>query len=191
MTQTRSWREMYAEIAERLERQTGSDVAAWNARIAAEGFGDERSLRDWLTRQGVEGYGRQMLVYERFGYPAFLTAEPDALIDGQYADRPELRPILDAILLQAADLGPVTIQARKTYVTFLTPKRTFASIEPTTRTRVDLGLRLPDAPPAGRLLEATSMGQSAVTHRIALSRVDEVDGEVVGWWLRRAYEANA
>ena len=62
-----------------------------------------------------------LLVMERFGYPDFLLASADELIDGQYADRPALRPILDEVLLRAAEVGEVDVQARKTYVTLVTP----------------------------------------------------------------------
>ena len=35
---------------------------------------------------------------ERFGYPDFLLASADQLIDGQYEDRPQLRAIYDATI---------------------------------------------------------------------------------------------
>src|SRR5689334_22575684 len=40
--------------------------------------------------------------------------DADALIEGQYADRPQLRPILDAALAVLPELGPVTVQPRRT-----------------------------------------------------------------------------
>jgi hypothetical protein len=189
MPQARSWQEMRGQIVEILERRTGAGLAAWNARIAAAAPASEADLRTWLDEQGVEGYPRMLLVYERFGYPDFLLAGADDLIDGQYADRPALRPILDALLVVAPSLGTVEVQARKTYVTLLTPRRTFASIEPRTRTRVDLGLRLPGPMRDGRLEPSTSLGQSGMTARIGLASADDVDDEVVGW-LQRAYAAN-
>jgi len=85
-------------------------------------------------------------------------------------------------------LGPVTVQARKTLVSLVTPRRTFAVIQPTTRTRVDLGLRLDGQQPAGRLLAARDLG--AATVRIALTGPRDVDDEVLGW-LRRAYQENS
>ena len=94
------------------------------------------------------------------------------------------------MLAVALALGEVGVQVRKTYVSLLTPRRTFAAVQATTRTRVDLGLRLPDPPLGGRLLPPGSVGQSAVTARIALASVADVDDEVAGW-LRRAYVANA
>jgi hypothetical protein len=181
---------MRLQITDQLERQTGEGVEAWNAKIQRRAPKSTTELNAWLAEQGVTGYPQMLLRYETFGYPDYLLAGADDLIDGQYADRPQLRPILDALLAVAPSVGEVEVQARKTYVTLLTPKRTFASIEPTTKSWVDLGLRLPAAQAGGRLQPATSMGQSAVTTRIALSSADEVDDEVTSW-LQRAYDANA
>ena len=180
---------MRLQIAGNLERRTGVGVDDWNARIAERQPADEPELRAWLTAEGVTGYPQMLLVMETFGYPDYLLAGADALIDGQYEDRPQLRSILDAILALAPSLGEVEVQARKGYVTLLTPRRTFASVEATTKARVDLGLRLPGQGPDGRLEAATSMRQSAVTHRVRLETTDDVDEEVVAW-LQRAFELN-
>ena len=187
--QTRDWRQRTQWIADLLKRRTGEDLEAWKARVAASDFADEASLRTWLTEQGVTGYPQMLLVMERFGYPDFLLASADELIDEQYADREELRPILDAILARAASLGEVTVQARKGYVSLLTPKRTFAAIQPTTRKRVDLGLKLKDPRRRGPLAANSSMGSSVVNARIPLSSVDDVNDEVDGL-LREAYADN-
>src|SRR3989449_6440518 len=88
---------------------------------------------------------------ERFGYPDFLLATADELIDGQYADRAQLRPIFDALIDAAAGLGQVTIQARKNYVSLVSPPRTVARLQATTKNRVDLRLRLEGREPKGRL----------------------------------------
>jgi Family of unknown function (DUF5990)/Domain of unknown function (DUF5655) len=116
--------------------------------------------------------------------------DPDALIDGQYADRPQLRPVLDAVLAELPGLGPVTVQARKTLVTLFTPRRAFAAVRAMTRDRVDLGLRLAGAGPGGRLLAAGNVGGGGVTVRVALTRPDDVDDEVRDL-IRRAYAENA
>ena len=50
-----------------------------------------------------------------------LTAEARELIDSQYADRPHLRPVLDAVLAALPGLGSVTVQARTTPVTGSSP----------------------------------------------------------------------
>jgi hypothetical protein len=191
MPQARSWQEMSAQVQAQLERQTGETVPQWNAKIKAEAHAkDEPQLRAWLAERGVTGYPAMYLVYETFGYPDYLRKGADVLIDEQYADRPAIRTIFDRLVEVLPTIGAVELQARKTYVALLTPRRTFASIQPTTKTRVDIGLRLEGAKPDGRLEVAKSIGQSSMTHKIGLTSPGEVDEQLVGW-LRLAYDANA
>ena len=116
-----------------------------------------------------------------------MTADADELITGQYADRPQLRPILDTVLATLPGLGTVTVQARKTVVSLVSPRRTFAAVQATTKSRVDLGLRLDGVEPAGRVLPARNIASGTINLRIALSGPDDVDDEVIGW-LKRAYD---
>jgi hypothetical protein len=180
---------MYEQIAAQIQRETGTDVAGWNARIREHGPTDAASLKAWLNEQGVDGYPAMLLGYETFGYPDYLQASADELIEGQYRDKPAIRPIYDLLIAALSQVGEVEVQARKTYVALIGPRRTFASIQPTTRTRVDVGLRFDDATDATGLEPAKSIGQSSMTHKLALSSPDDVSPETVGW-LRRAYEAN-
>jgi Family of unknown function (DUF5990)/Domain of unknown function (DUF5655) len=121
--------------------------------------------------------------------PEYLSTEAIQLIDGQYADRPHLRPILDAVLAVLPSLGPVTVQAHRTIVSLVTPRRIFAVVQATTKNRVDLGLRLDGLSQPGTLLRpAKNLGPATV--RIALTGPAELDDEARGW-LRLAYEQNA
>jgi Family of unknown function (DUF5990)/Domain of unknown function (DUF5655) len=119
---------------------------------------------------------------------AAAATEAAELIASQYGDRPQLRPVLDAVLAALPALGPVTVQARKTLVSLATPRRAFAVVQATTRSRVDLGLRLEGERPGSRLLAARGLGPATV--RIPLTGPEGVDAEVLGW-LRRAYQENA
>jgi hypothetical protein len=187
-TETRDWqrnRDLWVRV---LERQTGENVHAWNRRIGKQRLGSERKLRAWLTKRGVTGYAQSLLVMERFGYPDFVRATADQLIAQQYADRPNLRPIYDAIVRAAARCGDVVIQARKTFVSLVTPRRTFARVQAATRTRVDLGLRLASRRPGGRL--QPSKVHETMQLRVGLTTPDEVDSEVQEW-LRQAYAENS
>lgn len=186
----RSWEDMRTSIQARLVRQTGHDVEWWNARVAEQAsLGDEAALRAWLTDQGVTGYQQMLLVHERFGYPDFLLASADDLIEAQYADRPALRPILDAVIALASDFGEIDVQARKTYTSLYTPRRAFAAVRPTTKTRVDLGLRIDGVAPGGRLLDGSKTAGGSVNLRVPLATVDDLDDEAADL-LRRAYHAN-
>src|SRR2546422_5309246 len=142
MAKTRDWQGMKDMSARLLKERTGEGVETWNRRIQRERLDDEESLRLWLTKQGVTGYAQSLLVMERFGYPDFLQATADELIDGQYADRAQLRPIFDALIDAAAGLGPGPNHARQTYVSLVSPPRAFARVQATTKNRGDLGLRV-------------------------------------------------
>ncbi len=154
----------WAGLKEEAERRRASAPSTGEAAAPAG------SWRDYLVTDG--------------------DGDPDQLIEEQYADRPQLRPVLEAVLAVLPGLGPLTVQARKTLVTLFTPRRAFAAIRATTRTRVDLGLRLDGTGPAGRLLAAGNVGGGGVTVRVALARPEDVDDEVRDL-MRRAYAENS
>ncbi|KAA9154512.1 hypothetical protein FPZ12_031955 [Amycolatopsis acidicola] len=186
MVEVTAWERMRSWSAELLERRTGEGVDEWNRRVAGTGIGTEAELREWLAGQGVTGYAQMLLVMERFGYPDFLTADASALVDGQYADRPALRPVYDKVVALAAALDEVEVGARKTYVTLSTPRRKFAVVKATTKTRVDLGLRLDGIETTGRLESPQVLRDDALTARIPLQAPEDVDEEVADWLARAA-----
>ena len=185
--EAQGWESYLQGVAQRLQDQTGQDLKAWNSRVLADGPADEAGLRAWLAGQGVTGYSANLLVRERFGYPDWFTASAEDLIGGQYGDRPALRPIYDAVIEAALDLGEVVVQARKTYVSLVSPKRTFARIQATTRTRVDLALRLDSNLTGGRLQPSKVHEHTPV--QISFARAEEVDDEARAW-LARAWREN-
>jgi hypothetical protein len=117
-----------------------------------------------------------------------LLASADELVDCQSADRLQLRPIYDAIVAAATGLGEVVIQTRKTYVSLVPPRRTFTRIQPTTKGRVDLALRLEGHKPGGRL--QPSKIHETMKLQISLATVEEVDSEVLNW-MQRALDENS
>lgn len=175
-----SWAALRAEVSRRRSAAQAPGSATRTADAAPEEGSEPRSRR---------GVGDRAVAGEPLGGPDLLTADGVALIDGQYRDRGHLRPILDAVIARLSEVGEVTVQVRKTCVSLRSPRRTFAALQPTTRTRVDLGLRLVGSTPRGRLLPARSVANGAITARIALSSPADVDDEVIAW-LRRAHAEN-
>src|SRR4029453_12032388 len=111
---TRDWshyRDMWIRV---LEKKTGQGLSHWNAIIRKQKFTDEHSLRDWLAQQGINGYAKQILVMERFCFPDFLTTPADELIDAQYADRPHLRRVYEAIIRPAISVSLLSRRAKDT-----------------------------------------------------------------------------
>jgi hypothetical protein len=197
MVDAKDWREMHEWSAQLLRRQTGQTVEEWNERIRESGISTRDDLQLWLVRHDINGYAQQLLIMERFGYPDFMVKSAEELVEDQFADRRHLRPVFDEVIgagVGIAQQGQVEVQARKTFVTLRTRRRKFAMVKATTRTRIDLGLRivdLTDGHPRSvdRLQSAKVLRDDAMTHRIPLSRLEDVDDEVC-YWLALAYEQN-
>jgi Domain of unknown function (DUF5655) len=170
-----------------LENQTSEGLDIWNRRIRKASIADEHGLRSWLSAQGVTGYAQSLLVMERFGYPDFVLATADELIDKQYDGRPQLRAIYDSIINASNGCGEIVIQARKTYVSLVAPRRTFARVQPR-KLQVDLGLRLENCKEGGRLKPSRIHHTMCV--QIELNTSAEVDDEVCNW-LKQAYVENS
>ena len=64
-------------------------------------------------------------------------------------------------------------------------KRQFVLIKPATKTRIDLGLKLPNQPTTDRLGNSGPFG-AMCTHRVQITSVDDLDAELLGW-MQEAY----
>ncbi len=123
-------------------------------------------------------------------FRSYEHQEPQAQVDAQYSGKKAaLRPIYDRILKITLGLADdITIEPRKSYVAFARNK-IFALVKASTMTRIDLGLKVKDAPNSSRLVEAPGFGSGSITHKVALHSLDEVDEQVAGW-IESAYEGN-
>jgi hypothetical protein len=180
----RSWDTFRKKIEALLEKRTGEGLAAWNARVAKQKPKSKDALRAWLKTQGVDGYPQTLLVLERFGYPDYLTASAAELVDAQYEKRPALRPVYETLIAALQKLGEVEVQARKTYVSILTPRRTFARVQ-AQKDRVLVALRLEGRRPGG-LLEPSRVHDDMPV-QLAFASSKEIDKKAVAI-LREAYE---
>ena len=117
----------------------------------------------------------------------FSPAAADELIAQQYADRPHLRAVYDAIINAAMECGEIIVHARKDYVSLVAPRRAFARIKPV-RNQVDLGLRLEQCEPVGRI--EPSRIHHTMRVQIGLTSPQEVDPEVC-YLLAQAYLENS
>lgn len=174
--------DMRASIERNMLEKTGKPLDHWVGVVRAEGLSGHGPIVKYLMAE--HGFTR--------GYAGAVawalreeTVAPDELVEQQYAGKEALRPILDAVrkaIPAAAEEG-----ARKTYVTW-SNRRQFALLQPSTKTRADLGLVLEGATATDRLRAAGSFGSGRITHRVALTRPRDVDAEVKRW-LRKAFTA--
>ena len=114
------------------------------------------------------------------------SGSTDDLVASQYSGaKAELKPVYDALVKAVGALGKdVEIAPKKTYVSLRRSKQ-FALIQPSTKTRVDLGLNLKSAKATGKL-EASGSFNSMVSHRVRLESPKDVTKDVKAW-LKKAY----
>ena len=184
-----------------LHRNTGRSLGDWVQLTLATGAVKHGEMMKWLKGEQGLTHGYANLIALAARDPALLAklgqasaAGPDAavapeadLVEAQYGgDKASLRPIYDALLAAVQGFGDdVEVAPKKAYVS-LRRKRQFALVQPSTKSRVDVGVQLKGVP-AGERLEASGSFNAMVSHRVRLSTLAEVDAELVGW-LRQAYD---
>ena len=170
-----------------IEAQTGKSLDELIRDGLATGIAKHRELLAYFTNE----YG---LTYGNANVLAILTrdrmkgaaGEEENFVNAQYEGKGSLRPIYDALIAAIESFGDdVEIAPKRTYVR-LRRKKQFGLIQPSTATRVDVGINLKGVEPAGRLEKSGSFN-SMVTHRVRLSDAAEVDHDLIAW-LRQAYD---
>lgn len=183
--------ERMALMTASLKEKTGRDLAEWKVVLTEAGLLEAKPGQrvKWLkeTHGVTHGYA-EVISWMSVRPDDYQPSTFDEIVNSQYSGKKApLRPIYDKLYAAGMALGPdVSTQPCQGYVP-LVRKRQFAAIQPTTQTRLDLGLRLPGIEPAGRLQPSKGVGGGSITHKIAITSLDEVDAEVLGW-LQRAYE---
>jgi hypothetical protein len=172
-----------------LQTKTGTTMAEWVKRVAKSGKAKHGEVVAWLKSEHGLSHGYANLVAHMAKGSAASTSGKgdDALVAAQYAGaKAGLTPIYDKLIAAVRKLGgDVELAPKNAYVSLRRSKQ-FGLIQPSTASRVDVGITLKGTPPAGRL-EAAGSWNSMVTHRVRLGSAAEVDKELIGW-LKTAYE---
>lgn len=172
-----------------LQEKTGKSLDEWVGIVKAAGELKHGQAVAMLKEKHALGHGYANLVaHAAKGAVGKGAPEKDELVAAQYAgEKAGLRPIYDKLLKELAKFGKdVEISPKKTCVSLRRSKQ-FALVQPSTKTRVDVGIQLKGIPAQGRL-EASGSFSSMVTHRVRLESADDVNKELIGW-LKQAYDA--
>ena len=148
---------------------------------------DRKELRKWLKAEHGLGGTTCMIIADATLGAGEKLSEPQ-LLDAQFGgDKAALRPVYARLVREVKKLGKdVHVAVRKTQTTF-SRGATFAIAKAPTRTRIDLGLRLPGVKPTRRL-ETTKAFSDNATHCVRLTAPGDVDRQLENW-LEAAYEA--
>lgn len=170
-----------------LEDKTGRPLSHWLREVAGRGLDKHGAIVKMLKSEHGMTHGYANLVAHEALASAAIHADDADLVARQYAEREGLRPIYERVVAAVEAFGDdVELAPKKAYVS-LRRRKQFGLVQPSTKTRVDIGMQLPDVEPDGRL-EASGSFNAMVSHRVRVADVAEVDDELVSW-LRAAYDA--
>ena len=180
--------EMVASMIQNLSEKTGKSLEEWLKISRGSGLEKHGQIVKMLKSDHgmTHGYANLVAIKTLESGPA---ASEDDLVESQYSGpKTDLRPIYDVLLAAVAKFGgDVEISPKKAYVSLRRNKQ-FGLIQPSTKTRVDVGINLKGVEPTERL-EASGSFNAMVSHRVRVADKREVDAELIDW-LRQAYEVS-
>lgn len=171
-----------------LKEKTGKDIDAWVA--LARQSGEEKHgkiVAHLKERHGLTHGYANLVAHTLLKSAAVMAEDQDDLVAQQYAGaKAALRPWYDALVKSVGAFGKdVEFAPKKAYVSLRRTKQ-FGLIQPSTATRMDVGLVLKGVAPAGRL-EAAGSWNAMCTHRVRVESAAGIDQQLLGW-LKAAYE---
>lgn len=171
-----------------MPEKTGKSLQEWFEVVAAKGVEKHGDILKLLKGEYGMTHGYANSIALLYRQQAAGGAPPaDDLVSAQYeGPKAALRPVYEAVLAAVGKFGnDIEIAPKKTYVS-LRRKKQFAIVQPSTHTRVDLGLNLKGVEPSDRL-EGGNIFSGMCTHLVKLSSPEEVDDQVKSW-LKQAYD---
>jgi hypothetical protein len=165
-----------------IEATYGKPLDHWFAVIDASGLIKHNEVVTMLKADHGLAHGAahrvSLLARQRRDDGAAPPSDPaDALYAGSKAG---LRPLHDALLAQIHAIGAFDIAAKKGYLS-LRRRKQFAMVQPSTTSRIDLGLILPATTPVTSRLESAATFNALFTHRVRITAPEDLDDELRGW----------
>lgn len=179
--------EMAEAMIANLKEKTGKTLPQWIRIAQRSGFSKHGELVRYLKSDHEITHGYATLIaHKTLQSDAGSAASTDDLVEDQFGGaRSNLRPIYDALIAAVRKFGnDVEISPKKKYVS-LRRRKQFGLIQPSTSTRVDVGIILWNKEPTERLEKSGSFS-AMVSHRVRVTEKSQVDKELIGW-LKEAY----
>ena len=107
------------------------------------------------------------------------------MVAKQYIGKEHFKPIYDKLISEIQTFGnDIEIAPKNAYVS-LRRKKQFATLNPATKTRFEIGINLKGQEPKGKL--EAEKPNSMCSHKINLADLKDIDKEVIEW-IKTAYD---
>ena len=177
----------YATQLANIEKNTGKKLADWTAILNKSGLSKHGELVSYLkNNHGFTHGNANMLVHHAKQSHAHAEENETDWITEQYKGKETLKKWYDRMMTEINKFGKdVEVSPKKAYVS-LRRKKQFAIIQPSTKTRIDIGLNIKDTPPSG-IAEAAGSWNAMCTHRIKMEDEKTLNAALMNW-IKQAYD---
>jgi hypothetical protein len=180
--------EQWQSMIDNMPEKTGKSLEQWYGVLKSAGLEKHGEIMQLLKGEHAltHGFANSIAIMYRNQMDGAPPSDDD-LVATQYAGpKADLRPIYDALIAGIQEFGEdVRISPKKAYVSLRRNKQ-FGLIQPSTKTRVDVGINSKSLKTQGALEESGSFN-SMVKHRVRLSDPADVTDKLFEW-LKTAYD---
>jgi predicted transport protein len=175
-------------MIDNLHKNTGKSLEEWTTLINSKNFGKHGEMVKYLKEEYSLGHGfANLIAHKAKASDADSASDTNDLITKQYAGKEHFKSIYDSILGEISKWdGSFEVSPKNAYVS-LRRKKQFAILQPATKTRFEIGINLKGQEPFG-MLEAISSANAMCSHKINISKEEDLNQEVYEW-IRKAFEA--
>jgi predicted transport protein len=173
-------------MIDNLSKNTGKTLEQWIGIVKKENFAKHGEIIKFLKEKHgmTHGYANMVALRAR-GSDAGSVENKDDLITKQYEGKEQFKPLYDKLLSEIMNLGKdIEIAPKNAYVS-LRRKKQFATLQPATKTRFEIGINLKGQEPVGKL--EAEKPNSMCSHKIKVADISEIDREVLDW-IKKAYD---
>jgi len=169
-----------------LETITGKKIEEWIAIANKCGLEKHGEILNYLkTTYGIGHGNANLIVHYAKQSHAGAVENSEELVTAQYRRKENLKTWYDLLMKEINLLGDdIELAPKKAYVS-LRRKKQFAIIQPSVKTRLDIGLNIKDVAPFGNV-EAAGSWNSMCTHRIKIEDEKQINPDLISW-IKKAY----
>lgn len=170
-----------------LKEKYGKSLEEWVEVVKKTGIQKHGEIIKFLKSEHGFTHGFANLVSMKArGTDSASADSADSLVDDQYKGKESLRPIYEKLIGEIKKFGnDVEVAPKRAYVS-LRRKKQFALVQPSTKTRLDIGINLKGFEATERL-EASGSFNAMCSHRVRTSETGDIDNDLISW-LRQAYD---
>jgi predicted transport protein len=169
-----------------IAEKSGKTIDEWAAIVKTSGLSKHGELVNMLKEKHGLGHGNAYALVHYANKSRSTFSDEDVLITEQYKGKEDIKAWYDELIKKVKGIGTeVELSPKKAYVS-LRRKKQYAIIQPSTKTRIDIGLNIKNTEPTGKL-EAAGSWNTMCSHRIKIEDAKDINTDVVNW-IKQAYE---